>query len=235
MPQVRLIEAARDAGVRRFAPSEFAIGSNDGIDLFQFKNPAWEAVKRSGMEYTRYSCGIFMNALAPGVPKEQEEEALAGLRPLSFVINQTAGTADLPGDGNSKLTWTEINDICHFVIASLDLKTWPIESMMSGDTASYNDVIKLIEKVRGGEKMLTTTNSIEDMERMAEVPEKRFYEQCRIVIAKGHFLMKPTLNELCPNVKPVTIEEYLQKWWGGHPIVNPHWEEDKSFGFTKGD
>ncbi|KAF2104236.1 NAD-P-binding protein [Rhizodiscina lignyota] len=227
-PQLAVIEAARVAGVKRFAPSEFAHGSYEGVDLYRFKIPAWEAVQRSGTEYTRYSCGLFMNLLAP-----HNDEALAGLRPWNFVINMTAGTADLPGDGTTKVTYTEINDICRFVVASLDLEKWPAESMMSGDDASYIDVVKMIEKVRGGEKMLVRTNTIEDMEKMAEVPQKRFYNQARICIAKGGFEMKPTLNQLCPEVRPVSIEDFLRKWWVNKPIENPTWGEDKSFGFTK--
>ena len=54
-PQLDVIEAARVAGVKRFAPSEFAHGSHEGVDAYQFKVPAWEAVRNSGMQYTRYS------------------------------------------------------------------------------------------------------------------------------------------------------------------------------------
>ncbi|KAF2213142.1 hypothetical protein CERZMDRAFT_96812 [Cercospora zeae-maydis SCOH1-5] len=70
-----------------------------------------EVVQQSGLEYTRFECGLFMSTLATGTPKDVtevgiregrqsgEEEALAGLRPWNFVINIRAGTADFAGDG----------------------------------------------------------------------------------------------------------------------------------------
>lgn len=231
--QLALIEAARLAGVKRFAPSEFAHGAYDGIDLYAFKALSWDAVQKSGMEYTRYSCGLFMNILASGTPKVDETEALAGLRPWNYVINMKAGTADLPGNGTVPITWTEIHDVCHFVVASLDLDKWPEESMMVGQNASFREVLDVAEEVRGGQKFLTKTNTIEELEKMAENPATRFYDQTRVIAAIGGFALKPTLNELCPEVKPKSLRDVLTKWWGDVQIEDPSWGENKTFGSFK--
>lgn len=232
-PQVKVIDAAVEAGVKRYAPSEFAHGSYEGIDLYRRKVKPWEHVKSSGLEYTRYSCGIFTNLLATGTPKMDETEALAGVRPWNFIINMKQGTADLPGDGTQQISWTEIGDICRFVIASLDLEKWPVESTMYGDTASWADVIAKVERIRGGEKILVKHNSIAQMEELAEDPVKRFYNQARIVIAKGGFENDGALNKLCPEVKPASIDDCLRKWWADVPIKDPSWGEEKLFGHSE--
>lgn len=155
--------------------------------------------------------------------------ALAGLRPWNYIINQKAGTVDLPSDGSQPISWTEINDVCRFVVASLDLERWPVESTMYGDVASWTDIIAKVEQVRGGDKLLVKNTSIEEMEELAEDPSKRFYNQTRIVIAKGGFVNDGALNELCPEVKPKTIDECLQTWWNGVPVKDPSWDDPKLF------
>ena len=62
--QLALIAAAKEAGVQRFAPSEFAgPGGGYEIDLYAGKGEVWDAVKASGMEYTRFVCGLFLSLI----------------------------------------------------------------------------------------------------------------------------------------------------------------------------
>ncbi|KAK4545243.1 hypothetical protein LTR36_003423 [Oleoguttula mirabilis] len=158
--QLAMIDAAGEAGVKRFAPSEYAGTSNDGIDLYQPKSEVWAATQGCGMEYTRFSCGLFMSLLATGTPKtvttvgqregarSGEEEALAGLRPWNFVINMKVGTADLPGDGSAEVTWTDMRDVASFVFCALDLEAWPEELGVRGDVKSFRDIVGVVEKVQ---------------------------------------------------------------------------------------
>ncbi len=93
--QLALIPACKEAGVTRFAPSEYAGRTNEGVDLYAGKEVVWKAVQTSGLEYTRFACGLFMSIMATGTPKPMtvvgereglksgEEEALAGLRPCT--------------------------------------------------------------------------------------------------------------------------------------------------------
>lgn len=135
--QLALVAAAKEAGVKRFAPSEFALkGGAYDIDLYAGKAKVWDAVVASGMEYTRFSCGVFMNLFATGTPKDVtevgaaegaqsgEEEALAGMRPWNFVLNLKAGTADLPGDGRGKVIFTDTRDVARFVEKALGMEWW---------------------------------------------------------------------------------------------------------------
>lgn len=79
--------------------------------------------------------------------------------------------------------------------------------------------------------MLVKTNSVVDMQKMAEDPSLRFYHQVRIAMVKGMFVVEPTLNRLVPSVNPVSIDEFLEKWWSGVELGEAQWEKDTIFAF----
>ena len=238
--QLALIPACKEAGVQRFAPSEYAGNSNDGIDLYAGKKEVWQATQKSGLEYTSFSCGLFMSVLATGTPKPLtqvgqregrktgEEEALAGLRPWNYVVNMKAGTADYPGDGTAPMCWTDVRDIALFVFCALDLDEWPETLAMRGDVKSFKDVVEISEKVQG-RKWLTKNNSVEDLEGKVEDPGKRFYNQTRLAFARGMGMVGDELNRKFADINPVTCEEFIQKWWSGVELGEPSWGEDVSF------
>ena len=238
--QMAIIPACKEAGVKRFAPSEYAGNSNKGIDLYAGKKEVWEATKKSGMEYTSFSCGIFMSILATGTPKPMtdvgkregrtsgEDEALAGLRPWNYVLNLKAGTADLPGDGTGMSCFTDMRDIALFVFRALDLETWPEQLGMRGDVKSFKQVVEICEKVQG-RKWLTRNNSLEELAAKCDDPGKAFYNQTRLQFAKGLGMVGDELNKAFPDVKPITCEEFVEKWWGGVKLGEPSWTEDVSF------
>lgn len=223
--QLAIIAAAKEAGVKRFAPSEYAIRDYKDWDFYAGKIPVLEATKASGMEYTQFTCGIFMNYLGTGTPKG-ETEVLSGLRPWNFVINTKAGTADLPGDGNSKLTFTRLQDVGKFVAAALDLDKWEDEMGMVGSTMSYNEVIDAIEKVTK-RKMLVKNNSEVELKKLIKEDKGAvFYNQVRLSIAQGKMPVEPTLNKLAPEVRPWTVEEFLEKYWSGVELGEASWGKD---------
>lgn len=190
------------------------------------------------MQYTRFSCGLFMSLLATGTPKpvtdvgrregakSGEEEALAGVRPWNFIINMTAGTADLPGDGSALVTWTDMRDIAYFVLYALDLETWPENLGMRGDVQSFRDIVKIAESVQK-RRFLIREDSVEVMKQKTGDPGKRLYNQVRVAIMEGWGEQVPrNLNEAFPNVKTVTCEEFV-KWWSGVDLPAPSWGEDE--------
>ena len=223
--QLAIIAAAKEAGAKRFAPSEFAIRDYRDWDLYAGKIPVWEATKASGMECAQFTCGIFMNYLGTGTPKE-EVDALAGLRPWNYVINTKAGTADLPGEGNAKLTFTRLQDVGRFVAAALDLDKWEEEMGMVGSTMSYNEVVRAIEKVTK-RKMLVKENTEEELKKLIKEDEgARFYNQTRLSITQGKVEVQPTLNKLAPNITPWTVEEFLEECWSGVELGEAAWGKD---------
>ncbi|KAK0943877.1 hypothetical protein LTR29_004642 [Friedmanniomyces endolithicus] len=243
--QLALLAAAQEAGVKRFAPSEYAGTSNDTIDLYHGKAEVWTAAKavaqKTGMEVTSFQCGIFMSTFATGTTKPVtevgkregaktgEEDALAGLRPWNFVVNMRAGTADLPGDGTAPIVFTETRDIATFVYHALSLEQWPEVMGMRGDVKSYRDVLCIIERVQG-RGFLVKENSMDEMRaRAAGDSGKVFYNQVRIALVEGWGEVPDTLNRAFPDVKPVTCVEFMEKWWQGVEVGEASWGEDRSF------
>ena len=144
-PQLALLEAAVKAGVKRFAPSEFAARSipDNPVELYRHKWPVTEAVVRSGLEYTIFENGIFMNYLASGT------EGVGHLYPLKFMFDVENCKVTLPGDGSAYAVYTRGEDVGRFVAASLDLERWPEFSQMRGDRKRLSEILRLAEEVRG--------------------------------------------------------------------------------------
>lgn len=143
--QLALLDAAVKAGAKRFAPSEWAIATmpNEPIQAYIPKHTVAERVAQSGLEYTIFENGIFMDYFATGT------EGIGQLKPLSFVVDVEKGEAVIPGKGDNKVVFTSAGDVAAFVAASLDLETWPERSSMAGDVLSYNQVVEIAERVRG--------------------------------------------------------------------------------------
>lgn len=239
--QLALISACKEAGVKRFAPSEYAGIDNEDIDLYTPKREVWEATRESGLEYTQFSCGLFMSAFATGTPKPMtavgeregcktgEEEALAGLRPWTFVVNMRAGTADYPGDGTAPLVFTDMRDIAYFVFRALDMEKWPEHLGMRGDVKSFKEAVEICERVQG-RKWLEKNNSIEEMQAQMDAdPGLKFYNQVRIGMAKGWAMVGDELNREFPDVKTVTCEQFIEKWWSGVELGEPSWTATQAF------
>ena len=194
-----------------------------GVDLYAGKADVWEATRKSGMEYTRFSCGLFMSILATGTPKPMtevglregrtsgEDEALAGLRPWNYVINVKAGTADYPGNGTAPMVLTDMRDIALFVFRALDMEKWPEDLGMRGDVKAFEQLVEICEKIQG-RKWLTKNNALEELAAQVDDPGKKFYNQTRLALAKGWGMVGDELNKEFPGVRPVTCEEFAEKW-----------------------
>ena len=140
-----LLDAAVRAGAKRFAPSEWnlTILHDTTYGLYKPKAVVAEAVRKSGLEYTFFENGVFMNYLGHGTP------GAGYINNFSFAVDIGKCTAAIPGDGNNKIPFTLTKDVGDFVTASLDLDKWPEVSMMAGDLKAYNEILALAEDIRG--------------------------------------------------------------------------------------
>ena len=182
-----------------------------------------------------------MAVLATGTPKSVtevgiregaksgEEEALAGLRPWNFVVNILAGTADFAGDGSAEMVLTDVRDIARFVWRALSLEKWEPVMGMRGDVTTFRDIIAKFEKVPG-RKYLVKENAIERLNEEASAdPSKTFYNQGRVAIANGWAMVGDDLNRAFPEVKPTTVDDFIEKWWSGVELGEPSWVQNKAF------
>jgi nucleoside-diphosphate-sugar epimerase len=212
--QLALVEAAKQAGVKRFVPSDWAADCVE-VDVYAMKEPIWKAVQASGMEYTRFIVGFWMNTWGVGAVRD-ENAALSGYASQPFILNLRDGTATFPADGSQQAVFTAMQDIGKFVAASLDLPKWEPDSRIVGDKVSGNELVKLVKEICGRELQVTRV-PVEEISSTLDNPDlgfyHRFYYQLLEAIANRRIDFDPTLNAILPEIKPMSVAEYLKRFW----------------------
>lgn len=244
--QLALLRAAQEAGVKRFAPSEFGMGGLGGerVGVLEGKERVWRAclaaAEEGGLEVGRFCCGAFMNYLSVGegfgfLPsgggrEERVREALAGLEDMNVIWDVSGGTAEEPvqDDGRSpRITLTDIWDVGKFVAAAceLPLGAWEPEMSMVGETIEISQATALLEKYSGRKLEVTKVKRGEYQARAdsveglggsrEEVLKKMLAEFALLDLDEvvGGAVLRPTVNMLCPWVRPKGVEEYLARVW----------------------
>ncbi|KAL5612644.1 hypothetical protein BROUX41_004261 [Berkeleyomyces rouxiae] len=163
--------------------------------------------------------------------KPGEDAACEGLHrqgPLAdqsgaYLIGLKNGIAELPvkDDGRwPRITFTSMTDVGKFVAAALDLPKWEEEMSMAGDTLTMGDLLATAEVVTGKKFKVTQLKRQDLLERLANTSYDDFMARLWIEFNLAYIrdrddeaVLRPTLNRLCPAVKPVSIHEYMEKHW----------------------
>ncbi|GIK05565.1 hypothetical protein Aspvir_009678 [Aspergillus viridinutans] len=185
--ELALLEAAKQAGVARFVPSEWNSDCYDVVDLYSGKGIVWKAVQSSGLEYTRFINGLWMNVFGPGCVRDEEEALGAYKGRPPFAIDLKAGTAIITGDASQMVVISKTQDIGRFVAAALDLPKWEPESRIVGDRITFTEVAELAKSRCGRDiqiKVMPTEN-LKGLLRGNMSSDERFYYQLLLAIATG--------------------------------------------------
>ncbi|CAB4395774.1 unnamed protein product [Rhizophagus irregularis] len=128
-----LVTAAKEASVKRFIPSEFALVYKPGVHpVVDYKIKFREELEKSGLEYTYIQTGLF-----------QEYLYWIGYD----IVNKKA---TFFGDGNTKLYTTSLPDIGKYTVESLKIpETRNAQINVAGATLSLNEYLKKFEEVTG--------------------------------------------------------------------------------------
>ncbi|KAF2026432.1 hypothetical protein EK21DRAFT_115780 [Setomelanomma holmii] len=119
------------------------------------------------------------------------------------------------------MTMTEIGNVGRFVAAAclLPKGSRKEDFSMAGDTLKPDEVVKKIEAVRGS-KMEVTFRPYEQVEKEEEeeqmVYPNKMWAQIEVLASRNiveESILRPIVNELCPGVKLLTVEDYLKKFW----------------------
>jgi hypothetical protein len=228
--QINLLDAGLRAGVRRFAPAEFGVGglAAHRVDMFKPSLEVMAELRKAkennpGFEYAGFHVGLFMNYLGYGAP--DAEAATHGMRDnwvFVWDVKNMRASIPLTKEGMvPTMTMTEIGDVGRFVAASclLPQGTWKEDFSMAGDTLKLDEVVKNIEEVRGA-KMEVSYRPYEHVEFEEQKEEvfypNKFWLQIELLVCRntaGEGIVSPVVNELCPSVKPSSVEDYLKKFW----------------------
>lgn len=112
------------------------------LPLYTLRNAISDALRKTGLEWTRFYNGIFLDYY--GLPHVKSY-----LDPMPFVVDMAHQTAAIPGTGNELMMWTYSVDVAKFAIAALDLPSWEEKTYCYGDKMSWNTFLKLAEYARG--------------------------------------------------------------------------------------
>lgn len=122
---------------------------------------------------------------------------------------------------------TSLRDIGRFVAAACELPdgSWSESMEMVGETVSIDEVTLVIEMITG-KKMEVRTVGREKLQQRAdgidgigstreEVLMKMVSEINLLVLEEkeGMCLLRPVVNELCPDIKPMSVRDMIEMAW----------------------
>lgn len=159
-PQLALIKASVNAGVRRFAPAEFEgppslRQNNDPLDRGRASALAYLQHYRSYFEATTvFVCGVLYERFQPGGLAAGRLGSSTGVgQEGHYILDLRYMTAQVPAydsaNNPSYVCMTAAQDAARLVVAALDMPTWPAEFRMCGERLKVYDLVSIARSVRG--------------------------------------------------------------------------------------
>jgi len=201
--QMKLVEAAKSAKVKRFIPSEFGIDSslNHPEPFAQAKMTVQKAVKNSGMEYTFFYNGLFMdNTFLPW-----------------FGFDLHKHTIKIMGEGKSLASFMHRCDVAKYVVESVlhPEKSCNKELRFEAEHCSLTHVVDMLKKMDTFKGKDLKVEHIKKEEVMKKIKEDKysphtFPEQLAMIVDEGRAIVKHPMNSEFPAVHPMKMEKYLE-------------------------
>ncbi|KAI0300695.1 NAD-binding protein [Multifurca ochricompacta] len=195
--QAGIADAAKEAGVKLFVPSEFG-GQTEGATegFFGAKANIQTQLKGLGLPYTLFYTGGFADFL---------------WKP-AFGLDVTSGKVTVGGDGNTQNSYTSRDDIARYV--SYILTQLPAEQLnnrsftMVGDIKSFNEIFKEYE-AKTGKKLEVTYVPVSELDaRLATNPGDGFAFLHKLWTS-GPAPQKENDNHLYPDWNPSSLLDNL--------------------------
>ncbi|KAK3373451.1 hypothetical protein B0T24DRAFT_261357 [Lasiosphaeria ovina] len=240
--QLDLIDAARQARVRLFVPSEFEGDvehrpADDPLDRHSHAArdllDHWAQSTTNNMRYTIFSCGIFMERFAPGGLEQYRMGAGSGLQtPNDYLINVGEATGEIVEGAASgrpaRVSLTSVYDLARFVAAAIEVgpANWPREYRIRGDSLTVRDILATCEAVRGI-PFSAVSRSYQDVEaevvqcEQAQYLSRWYYLQRLLQTANERYhIRRPNLvedvnrTEATRIAPPTRFRRWLEHVWG---------------------
>ncbi|KAI4861842.1 NAD(P)-binding protein [Hypoxylon rubiginosum] len=236
--QKRLIDAAVEAGVKRYAPSEWATGTKletslDGIPWYAGKVEITRYLEdlnkeKKVIEYTRFQVGAFMNYL--GHPHKTSEH----VKTLSFLFDFEKQRATLVKDRlDDVVVWTTVQDIAGVVARAVEYEgEWPAIGGITGTRLTVREMLQIGEAI--GKPFTIDWLKLEDIEaeerdmgsfadfdlhtaspEVVEAFLNMALKGILLGISRGAYDITDEWNKILPDYKFTQVEDFLKKVWGG--------------------
>ncbi|OTA92273.1 hypothetical protein M434DRAFT_396516 [Hypoxylon sp. CO27-5] len=232
--QKRLIDAAIEAGVKRFAPSEWATGVKleSALEFIPWYAGKVEVAhyleslnkEKKVIEYSRFQVGAFMNYL--GHPHQTSKYVTT--LPLQFDFEKQRATL-IEGSLNDVVVWTTVQDIAGVVARAVEYKgEWPAIGGISGSRVTNGEMLRLGEAI--GRPFTVDWLKMEDIEsgdlingidlRSATQEETEAFLKSAIRrilagISRGAYDVTDEWNKILTDYEFTQVEDFIKKVWGG--------------------
>ncbi|KAJ5745613.1 hypothetical protein N7520_010795 [Penicillium odoratum] len=211
--QKNLIDAAIQAGVKRFAPSEWASAG-------------------TVLEYSLFQPGFIINYLTR--PYSSAKHLPLIDLPWDYQ-NRRAIVVD--GGENVCLTLTTVEDLANVVARAIEFEgEWPVDGGISGNVITIGELIALGEKVRGGTPFTIEKVQAQDFTSgewktswmpiadHPSIPRENLEVMSRVILAgillavhANELHVSDAWNRLLPDYKFMPIGSFLIEAWSGKP------------------
>ncbi|CAI6030275.1 unnamed protein product [Clonostachys chloroleuca] len=216
--QLKLIAGARKAlSTTRFIPSEYAAYTPPDAEENKFTAGvlrAVDALHESGLQYTRFAIGMFMDYFGtPNIPSH--------LRPFIWGVDIAKRRAAIPGSGDEIISMTYSKDVARFIERLLEDGDWPEYSIVSGSDTSFNEILALAQEYTGNvtydskEKLDKNEATLLDDSSYGGMDPRMMMSMLGLQIIKEELKLpeEGRLNDRYPEVKPMTIAELIATAW----------------------
>ncbi|KAL4992794.1 hypothetical protein BDW68DRAFT_148851 [Aspergillus falconensis] len=231
--QRRLIDASIAAGVKRFAPSEWASSTFDLVPWYAYKSSIRTYLseinkEKKVLEYALFQPGLFTNYL--GAPHKTMRHIPLLQTPIDFSNRRVIL---VEGAENAPVTLTTVSDFTAVLVQAIEYEgSWPVTSGIAGSTMTLGELIALGERVRRGkfsiervkkEDFLAGTWETSWLPRNEHpsVPEEMVEEFARpatkgicLGLAEGAFRVEGVWNGILAEFRFEGAEEFLGRVWG---------------------
>ncbi|KAI1250387.1 hypothetical protein MGN70_007440 [Eutypa lata] len=234
--QKNLIDAAVKAGVKRYAPSEWATSGFDYMPWYAGKGEIREYLQelnKNGkvLEYCLFQPGMFVNYYT--APHKTSKH----VHPFQnqFDFNNRRAIV-LEGGESSRISLITVRDFCNIVAKAVEYEgVWPVVGGIRGDELTVEQLLAVGEKVRGGPFAIEKVKA-EDLKaglvKTAWLPKPDhpaipaeqvsalaagFVAGVLLGMSSGAFSVSDEWNRLLPDYTMTRAEEFLADTWRDKP------------------
>ena len=167
--QIRIVDAAIKAGVKRFAPAEFEgrpsrRAEDNAVNRFLDRGKSQVLAhlhqRRAQIESTVFVCGVLYERFSPGGLQHHRMGGSTGVaQEGNFMIDVRHLQAQLPYKNAAgqqvSLCLTAAQDVGRFITRSLDIQQrWPPEMIMHGERVTSYELLRIVARARGTSQVI---------------------------------------------------------------------------------
>ncbi|KAJ5722024.1 hypothetical protein N7488_000059 [Penicillium malachiteum] len=236
--QLNLIDASVNAGVKRFAPSEWVSSGLAHLSWYAFKDATRKYLKdlnkdKKVLEYTLFQPGYFVNYLTNPHPSMTH----IPFTELPWDLDNRRWIG-VEGGENARISLTTIKDLRSVVVQAIEYQgEWPVDGGIRGDDISMGEFLAIAEKVRGGQPFAVENSNAEEFEAGTwttswtpafdhpAIPVEQRASLAKFItggmllaVNANQLHVSDSWNKLLPDYQFTSIDDFLTEAWSAYGV-----------------